>query len=247
MAFIRAVLCLLFLSFSLFILAPIQMLAIWRHWPLQHIIQMSFSRTLCLILGIKVFVHGKKSGAEAQFIVSNHVSWTDILCLSSVHPVVFLAKSEVARWPLLGLFAKIQKTIFIPRHLKQNVSLINQQIIDVLHSGKSVVLFPEGTSGDGTHVLPFYASHFEPLSKIDNNIHITPITIVYRDQAGLIDLGWYGDMELLPHFILVLKKTDKQCHLFVGDQINVDGKDRKGLCRETEHAIRQMLSYARQS
>jgi hypothetical protein len=66
------------------------------------------------------------------------------------------------------------------------------------------------------------------LSKIDNNIHITPITIVYRDQAGLIDIGWYGDMELLPHFISVLKKTHKQRHLFVGDQ-NVDvNKDQKG-------------------
>jgi 1-acyl-sn-glycerol-3-phosphate acyltransferase len=144
------VFCLLFLLFFNFILAPIQMLAIRRHWPLQHVYPNVFQPDLTpQFLGIKVFVHGKKSGAEAQFIVSNHpVSWTDTLCLSSVYPVVFLAKSEeCARWPSLGLFAKIQKTIFIPRHLKQNVSLIDQQIIDVLHSGKSVRPFPRRNVG----------------------------------------------------------------------------------------------------
>lgn len=242
MVILRSLICLLFLLISLIFIVPIQILAIKKRWSIQHTVQQYFSKAICRMIGVKIFLQAPCQKPDIQFIVSNHVTWLDILCISSVFPVVFVAKSEVASWPLLGIFARIQNTIFIPRHLKQKVHLINKQITDVLDSGKNVVIFPEGTSSNGLDILPFYASHFEPIKWVKKDINITPVAISYRNNTGLIDVGWYGDTDFITSFVKTIKIPHKECHIFVGDQIDVAGKHRKDLCLETECLIRGMLS-----
>ena len=92
---------------------------------------------------------------RAVLYVSNHVSWADILVIGSVAPVAFVAKREVASWPLVGITAKIQRTVFVDRTRRHQAAEAVADIVKRLKDGVSVVLFAEGTSSDGNRVLPF--------------------------------------------------------------------------------------------
>ncbi|MFG3757146.1 lysophospholipid acyltransferase family protein, partial [Klebsiella pneumoniae] len=90
-----------------------------------------------------------------MLILSNHVSWLDIIVVTAVTPVVFVAKHEVASWPLFGWLAKLQRTIFIERERRQKTGAVAREMGDRLTGGDTVVLFAEGTSSDGNRILPF--------------------------------------------------------------------------------------------
>jgi 1-acyl-sn-glycerol-3-phosphate acyltransferase len=140
--------------------------------------------------------------------VANHCSYSDITVLGSVIAGSFIAKAEVAGWPLFGYLAKLQNTVFIDRAgikaREQRDGLINR-----LAAGDSLILFPEGTSHDGNHVLPFKSALFSVAQqKLENGrtIKIQPVSIAYTQLDGIPAgralkpyFAWYGDMELVSH------------------------------------------------
>ena len=145
--------------------------------------------------------------------VSNHASYLDIIILSSLIKTSFVAKKEVASWPLLGLLAKLQKTLFIDR----KISSIRKQenLIEThLKQKKNLVIFPEGTSTDGNKVQYFKSSLFNIFeNKINSKINIQNITIVYKKVNGIRlnrterrDVTWHSEMEMIPNIVSVLKK-----------------------------------------
>ena len=113
----------------------------------------NYYRVLCRLLRIRVRVAGVPVRDRAVLYVSNHVSWVDIVAIGSLSPVAFVAKSEVRRWPLIGITAEMQRTVFVDRTaaIRRPTPWHGQ----ATQGGTSVVLFAEGTSSDGNRVLPF--------------------------------------------------------------------------------------------
>lgn len=159
------------------------------------------------LLGFQVAVSGEISPREPTLFVANHVSFLDIEILGSLLEASFIAKADVARWPLFGWLAKLQRTVFVDRRVR-STALQRDSIMARLAAGDALILFPEGTSSDGNRVLPFKSALFsaaEAMQQIDP-IVVQPVSIAYTRLDG-IPLGrlfrpyfaWYGSAELTPH------------------------------------------------
>lgn len=255
MAYLRAIAFVLTLSGVFVFVVPVQWLARRLRWPLRHRIQTQFSRTMCKIIGIEVREHGRLAGDSPRFVVANHVSWTDILALSSLYPLVFLAKREVSAWPVLGFLARLQGTVFVDRANRRAIPLVNQALAERLRRGEDVVVFAEGTSSDGVGVLKFNASHFAMLRELaaveekQAAPTLAPAAIVYTEREansggdpGHVDVGWYGDMTFLPHLWSLMKRGGAKCHILWGEAVDPQAGDRKALAAATEERVRNLLA-----
>jgi 1-acyl-sn-glycerol-3-phosphate acyltransferase len=168
---------------------------------------------ICLrLLGIKVIIVGKRSKAKPTLYVANHSSYLDIPVLGALLPASFVAKAEVAGWPLFGLLAKLQQTIFIDRDPKHAVEH-SDDMKGRLLKGHNVILFPEGTSSDGNRTLPFKTSMFSVASLrvkgrngAEEALTVQPVSITCVALDGMPTgrfmrplYSWFGDIGLVPH------------------------------------------------
>src|SRR5690606_12850271 len=112
-------------------------------------------RLVLRLVGMRVHVHGAPASARPLLIASNHVSWTDIMALGATTDVHFIAKAEVAGWPVFGRLAKLQRTLFVDRARPRKAGEQAGAIAERLANGEPMVLFAEGTTSDGNGVLPF--------------------------------------------------------------------------------------------
>lgn len=163
-----------------------------------------WSRVVLRLIGLELHHHG--APPTSGMIVSNHLSYLDILAYSALVPCVFVAKREVASWPVLGLFARMAATIFVDRTRRLEVANTNQRIAEALKVDAVVVLFAEGTSSDGRTVLPFRPSLLEPATGCDSTI--VPAAIRYHlDEGSVVDeVCYWRDMTLLPHLVNLFTK-----------------------------------------
>ena len=205
-------------------LMPVQWLAVALKRPLRRRIPVFYHRFLCRLLGIRVHVIGAPVDARPLLIVANHSSWLDISVITSLAPVVFVAKSEIARWPLFGLLAKLQRSVFVERDRRHKTGEVNAEIAQRLAEGDPVLLFGEGTAGDGNRVLPFRtaligaARDALAAANMRAQVWIQPLSIAYVSQQG-IPLGrhlrpraaWYGKMELVPHIGRIARTARSMC------------------------------------
>ncbi len=163
----------------------------------------------------RVGVELKSSGTAPSggLLISNHLSYMDILLLSSITPCCFLSKAEVRRWPVFGWIAQLAGTIFLDRKNPAALLRANDQLRALLAQGVLVVLFPEGTTSDGSSVLPFHASLFQ--TAVESDIPLTPAYITYRISEGSLaeDVCFWGDMTLVPHLWNLFSKS--VLHAFV--------------------------------
>src|ERR1700704_6325769 len=201
------------------LLLPFQWVAVKLGLPLRRRIPGLFHRMMCAILGVRVRVIGRRMPEHPLLIVANHTSWLDIPVITAVAPVVFVAKQEVARWPLVGLLARLQRSVFVDRARRHKTHHVNAEIAQRLAEGDPVVLFGEGTSSDGNRVLPFRSALIgaarDALAEAEHSgrVLIQPLSIAYTRLNGL-PMGrlhrpmaaWYGRMELVPHLIRVLRQ-----------------------------------------
>ncbi|MGJ0510593.1 MAG: lysophospholipid acyltransferase family protein [Methylocystis sp.] len=245
MPYIRALAFLATLSAAFLFLVPVQALARRRGWAIQHAIQTGFCRLICATIGVRVEPQGALPAAAPRFVVSNHVSWTDIIALASVAPFVFLAKSEVAHWPVLGFLARLQGTVFVPRGSRKDIPRVNAALCSALREGRDLVVFPEGTSSDGSGVLGFRPAHFDALQQFEGGATVAPAAILYTDGARPVDVGWYGDMTFLPHLWSLMRRGGVTCRIAFGAPIAANGKDRKTLASEAETQVRALLETLR--
>ncbi|HTV16765.1 MAG TPA: lysophospholipid acyltransferase family protein [Acidobacteriaceae bacterium] len=136
-------------------------------------------------------------------IVSNHLSYLDIPVLAAATPCVFVAKREVCNWPVFGFFARSGGTIFIDRQSRASTDAVAEQMVKALRRGVAVLLFPEGTSTDGSTVLRFHPSLLEPAITLGKPI--VPAAIGYRVDGGEErDACYYGDIHFGRHLLRVL-------------------------------------------
>lgn len=179
-----------------------------------YIVPKLFHGLTCFIFGIRIKIEGDISQKHTIF-VGNHLSYIDIPVLGSFLNATFISKEEVKSWPVFGLLGSLAKTVFISRD-RNAVEKCIQDIQSRLARGRSLILFPEGTSTNGKEVIPFKSSVFEIFlnQNLKEKITIQPFTINIKDVDGrpvesLKDhdlYAWYGDMELEPH-LWALAKT----------------------------------------
>ena len=140
-----------------------------------------WSRQLLEILAIRLDA-GLGAAAHGSLIVANHISWLDIFVLNAARPMAFVSKSEIRHWPLAGWLAANTDTLFLQRDRRSHTLEINKQIASMLSSGKDVAVFPEGTTSDGMHVLPFHGALLQPA--IDSRRPVQPVALAYFDRYG---------------------------------------------------------------
>jgi 1-acyl-sn-glycerol-3-phosphate acyltransferase len=176
------------------------------------------------ILGIRVRVQGALSGQRPVLFVANHCSWLDIVTLGSVLPGCFIAKGEVAKWPLIGLIAKLGRTIFVSRN-RAGVGRERNELQDRLAAGDNIILFPEGTTSDGTRILPF-STAFLALAEGKDAPWVQPVTLVYDAIDGLPvrrrdrpQISWYGDMTLAPHFAVIGRRRSLHATIILHEPV----------------------------
>lgn len=193
-------------------LAPVQAAAVALRLRASERIPMLYHRIATRILGLRVTVRGTRVRERPVLFVGNHISYLDILVLGALIPGCFVAKSEVAGWPGFGLLAKLQRTVFVRRERTQ-VARHGDEIAARLANGDNLILFAEGTSSDGTRVLPFKSGLLAVAEREVEGRPLTvqPFSIAYTRLNG-VPLGrgmrplyaWYGDMELLPHLLTMV-------------------------------------------
>lgn len=177
-------------------------------------------------------------------IVSNHLSYLDIVAYSALVPCVFVAKKEVASWPVFGALARMAGTIFVDRERRMAVGSANLSIRNALDAGLVVVLFAEGTSSDGHKVLPFRSSHLEPVRR--SEIPIVPAAIRYELTEGSIseDVCYWGDMTLLPHLIHLFSLPRIFASVSFGvTDANANETSRKSLAQRLQGTVSQLYRY----
>jgi 1-acyl-sn-glycerol-3-phosphate acyltransferase len=152
-------------------------------------------------LGIRVAGELPKTG----LIASNHLSYLDILFYGATLPCVFVAKTEVREWPLLGLLAALGGTVFIDRRSAASAAAAAVRIEEMLGAGVLVRVFPEGTSSDGAGVLRFYSSLFEPAVRVGAPVTAAAIGYSAGAEAEERDLCYYGDISFAPHLLETLQ------------------------------------------
>jgi lyso-ornithine lipid O-acyltransferase len=231
-------------------LIPLQMLAVRRNWRLAARLPVLFHRLVLGIIGVRIIEEGRPEARRPLLVASNHVSWLDIPVLGAAAPLSFVAKSEVAGWPVVGLFARLQRSVFIDRARRQETAAATAAIGARLRAGDAIVLFAEGTTGDGLTVLPFRSALVgaarEALDVGAATAFVQPLAIRYlaRDglpigRAGMPAIAWTGDMDLAPHLMAILAGGPIDVRLAWGEAIpSTAATDRKALTRALEEAVR---------
>jgi 1-acyl-sn-glycerol-3-phosphate acyltransferase len=202
-----------------------------------------WSRQILQMLGLKVVVRGTRpTGHVPTLIVSNHVSWLDIWVVNSVLPVRFVAKSDIRRWPVIGFLVAGAGTIFIERSKRHDTMRTNRTIVQALTSGEPVAVFPEGTTTDGTEIKPFHASLFQPA--LGAGARVVGTALRYVDRSGNVDLdaSYAADRSLWASVCLILARRQLRAELIFTAVVDVHGKTRRDIARETERAIADALS-----
>ena len=221
---------LIFLRLIIFLLLtlallPFQFIIVFFIKNYAYIIPYFYHKICLRIFGIKIKTFGKVSINFPILLISNHASYLDIIILGSLFKTSFIAKKEISKWPLLGILAKLQNTIFIDRRVS-SLKKQENQIIKHLNEKKNLVIFPEGTSSDGNRVLPFKSSLFNIFEKnLNSKVLVQTITIVYKKINGIPmnrierkNITWHSNMDLIPNIFNVLKKLSIEVEIIFNDE-----------------------------
>ena len=221
----------------------------------QRFISKAFHRIIRALLGLRISERGVPSSIRPLILVANHISWLDIVAISSIFPAIFVAQHEVATWPIFGRLAKLSPSIFVNRNRRLQVLKTINSISDALTADEAVAIFPEGTSTDGAGVLPFRSSLFGCVRKTLGRaehlpaMFIQPVSVAYfgpnRRQAA-----WALEDEIpfFPHLLQVAGLRRIDVALTWGQPISADRRsDRKILAKWLEETVRGLVDEAHQS
>ena len=188
-------------------LMPVQWIGLALGYRWVNTLPTFYHRWCCRFLGFRVRTIGRPTTRRPILFAANHISYTDITILGSLIAGSFIAKGEVAHWPFFGWLAILQRTVFVDRRIRSTATQRNA-IARRLAAGDALILFPEGTSGDGNRILPFKTALFGAAAQCGGMEPIVqPVSLAYTRLDG-IPIGrayraffaWYGAMDLLTHF-----------------------------------------------
>ena len=199
------------------------------------------TRMLSRIVGMHVAVTGEPP--DAPFVlVSNHLSYVDVILIGSQVRCVFISKAEVQDWPLIGTVVRSVGTLFLDRDAKRNLPQVVRRMEDVWESGRGVVFFPEGTTGRGDHVAPFRPSLLEPAARCKRPVHYASLSYRTREKCPPANraICWWGDMKFTSHILQLLAMPGFDASLTFGTE-PIREDDRKVLATRLHRAIEQQF------
>lgn len=243
----------------LLIFLPIQVLALvlapaTNSWFARRI-PVYFHRILLILFGVRMKVEGELPKDRPLLIVANHISWLDIVVLGSVAPLSFIAKYEMASWPLFGLLAKLQRTVFVKREERRKSGDQANEIAERMTAQEVMVLFPEATTSDANALLPFKTTLFEAAkmalakSPVETAI-VQPVAVSYTHLHGLPigracrpHVAWPGEIGLGENLLPLVKTGALDVVLRIGEPVILtDDTHRKEISAKARDSIRSMLS-----
>lgn len=189
-----------------------------------------------VLADLNIRVERRGNPPSTGLLVSNHLSYLDIIILAAAQPMVFVAKSEIRRWPVLGRLARWAGTLFVRRDRRSDVAKFDGAFAEVVKAGVILVMFPEGTSSDGQQVLPFYSSLFEPA--VSGRWPVSAARIGYTLPGGSVEneICYWGDMTFLPHFLHLLTREKITASVVYGSTRS-SNMDRKQLARRLHEEV----------
>lgn len=210
-----------------------------------------YHRVLCRILGLKVRVVGQAAQGTKVLFLSNHSSWLDIPVLGGVLGAPFVSKADVGEWPVVGLIARLGRTVFVSR-TRGRTGEEAAGMRERLAAGDSLILFPEGTSSDGGRVLPFRSAFLgvAEMAKL-----VQPVSVVYDRLGGLpvvrrdrAHFAWYGDMDIGSHFWRLAKRSGGGVTVLLHEPVDPHAfPNRKVLTQAVERVVAEGAATLRQN
>mgnify|MGYP000107699412 CR=1 FL=1 len=178
-----------------------------------------------------------------RLLVANHVSWVDALIIQTIQPSIFVAKSEVKSWPIVGSIATGCGVVFVDRGSPSSARRMVDELSSALHHGYCVAGFPEGTSSEGSTVSLFHANLFE--AAINHNIQVQPLAIRYTNpQTGALCLkaAFIGDIGFVQSLHQVMSsRAGIQAKVYVGDMLSPEGHSRRTLAHLSHRSVSNQL------
>lgn len=244
---------LIYIPFML-VFCPIQWVWSQLKAPGWHLIPLAFHKLGTIFLGLKVTVIGQPVEGRPVLILSNHISWTDIVAVGSVAPVTFVAKKEIEKWFFVNFMAGLQRTLYVDRTRRSDAKRTTGEMARRMADGGAVLLFAEGQSDIGTHVLPFRsalvgAAQQAMLGTGAGEVLIQPLTISYtrlqglpvsRNERSLI--AWIKSKSVKQNIREIFSGGVKEVTLAFGTPMPLAaGSDRKTVTKAAEIEVRRML------
>ena len=218
----------------------------WLPLPARDALVRFWSRILLLVLGIRLELHcdlaapaiGQTRGA---LLLSNHISWVDVFVIAAVTPARFVAKSEIARWPVLGRFAGAVGTVYVERGRRHAVAHVNHTVAARLRQGQSIGIFPEGTTTDGSQLLRFHANLVQ--AALAAQATIIPLGLQYRqDGHPTTAAAFIGDMSLVESIWRILLTPRLTAQLYWLPPVACEGLTRQAIAQRARRAIGAALA-----
>ncbi|EKZ98486.1 MULTISPECIES: lysophospholipid acyltransferase family protein [unclassified Cupriavidus] len=200
------------------------------------------------LCGITVEIPKDIHPSHGVLVVANHISWLDIFVLNVWCPFRFVAKSEIRAWPLIGWLCVQTGTLFLERGKKRDTHRILHRIAECLGQGDTVCVFPEGTTSDGTAVLPFHANLLQ--AAVSAKAPVLPVALRYLDTSTrslTLAPAYIGDLSLMDSLNSVLDASPITVQVLSGTEIAPGGWDRRELSGACQMAVGQLLGEVAKS
>jgi len=238
-------------------MAAMQALAIRSGRFNEKLLPKAWHRIVLKTLGMRVRVVGKMSSERPLLLAANHISWTDICVLGAVAEASFIAKSEVAGWPVVGTLSRLQRTVHIERERRRGSGEQAREIAKRLASRDPMVLFAEGTTSDGNVLQPFKSTLFGAARLAleesgSDRVFVQPVAISYTHIHGMpmgrqhrTVAAWIGDSDLVPHVVALLREGAVDVQVEFGEPVEFTAEsNRKEIARLAEQRVRDMRAKA---
>lgn len=209
-----------------------------RARTLRDAIKRRWLQCFAVLICLRVDLKGKPSGQRAM-LAANHVSWLDIIVIGQYLPAYFVAKSDIAGWPVIGFLSRQAGTVFIRRGDKKNIAVTSDKIACLLEQNCTVIAFPEGTTTAGNEVLNFHASLFQPA--LSTKSAVQPVSIQYQGATKNL-APFIGDETFIGHLLKMLMLDKIEATLCFLPCIATEGKTRHRISQETRERIAAHLS-----
>ena len=204
-----------------------------------------WSKGLLRHLGLTLQVSGTAPRSGSTLLVSNHISWLDIMALHAAAPQArFVSKADVLQWPLLGWLIRNAGTLFIERERKRDAVRVVHAMAAALQAGDMVAVFPEGTTGAGPELLPFHANLLQ--AAISTGTPVQPAALRYADarQAFSPAVEFLGETSLLQSLWRVASARGLCAHITLLPPQATEHTERRALAEHLRQQISQKLVLA---
>ncbi|MEH6474534.1 MAG: lysophospholipid acyltransferase family protein [Sneathiella sp.] len=250
---IRSIIAIILVFIWAGLLIPIHLISRLVLPKTHYLMPQIFHRGLCKLLRVKVVCHGEPSEIRPTLFVINHISWLDIPVIGKALQGSFVAKDEVETYPVIGLFAKLQETIFIAQ-TRPSIKTHQDDLQTHLENGDNMFLFPEGTPSNGLVTHDFKSTYFSlaETHSGDKALCVQPVTLAYSQMDNMYvtrnimkTIAWVGNESLLSHMWEFLKSGSVTAELRFHAPVTIDAYDsRKEMAADCQLVIAEGLSRA---